>query len=131
MSFFDDPHAHPDSITIEIGGKEVPWLLNKSAIETAKEEDGIDLQELEQIDEENLEEALDGLAALFYIGTIPFRENGDDVPTLEDFDDVITPRTAHRVAPRLMAHYQGLTDEEIEETVGKETEGAQSSTSTS
>lgn len=119
MSFFpEDPADHPDSLVLEIAGKEVGWLLNKSAFETAEEE-GIDFNDLQTVDEEDVGANLDALAKLLYVGTIPFRESGRDTPSLEDLDNVITPRVAAEVGPRIMGQYQGLTDEEVEEALGK------------
>jgi len=116
MSFFyDDPSEHPDAIVLEIAGKEVDWLLNKSAFEQAQDE-GIDLQEFDEVEEDDIQGNLDALATLLYIGTLPF----EDGPELEDFDDVITPRVAAEVGPRVMAQFEGLTDEQIEDVMGKE-----------
>lgn len=120
MSFFyDDPSEHPDAIVLEIAGKEVDWLLNKSAFEQAQDE-GIDLQEFDEVEEDDIQGNLDALATLLYIGTIPFREAGEETPSLEDLDRAITPTVAAQVGPEVMAQFQGLTDEEIEDVMGKE-----------
>jgi len=113
--FYDNPSDHPDALTLEIAGKEVDWLLNKRAMELAAEE-GIDLQDFEDVDEGDMQGNLDALAALLYIGTLPF----DDGPDLDEFDSVITPRVATQVGPQVMAQFEGLTDEQVEEVVGKE-----------
>jgi len=119
MSFFlDDPADHPDAITLEIAGKEVPWLLNKMAFEEAAEE-GIDFGQFQDLDDDDVQGNLDALAALLYVGTIPFRMAGEDMPRLHDFDMILTPRVASQVGPQVMAQFQGLTDEQIEEVMGE------------
>jgi hypothetical protein len=116
MSFFyDDLSDHPDCIEIEIAGKNIDWLLSKSAFETA-EENGVDLTEFDEVEEDDVQGNLDALSTLLYIGTLPF----DDGPEKEDFDEVITPRVAAEVGPKVMKQFQGLADEQIEEAVGKE-----------
>jgi len=118
MSFFGDPGDHPDALVLEIAGREFGWLLNKKAFEIAQDE-GIDLQAFSEVEEDDVQGNLEALAALIYIGTIPFREAGEETPGLEDLDDVITPRVASQVGPEVMSLFQGLTDEEIEATMGK------------
>jgi len=118
MSFFyDDPADHPDAVTLNIAGKEVPFLLNKQAFERAGEE-GVDLASFSDVDEEDVQGNLEALAALLYIGTLPFE--GRDTPSMKDLDVVLTPRIASEVAPQAMAQFQGLADEEIEDVAGKE-----------
>jgi hypothetical protein len=117
MGFFGDASDHPDTLTLDIAGKEVPWLLNKQAFEAAQEE-GIHLADFGDVDEDDVQGNLDALAHLLYIGTLPFEDQ--DTPTLEDFDAVLTPRVASEVGPKIMAQFQGLTDEEVEAAVGKE-----------
>ena len=119
MSFFlDDPADHPDAITLEIAGKEVPWLLNKSAFEAAADE-GIDFDKFQDLDDTDVQGNLDALAAVLYIGTIPFRQAGEEMPSRDEFDNVLTPRVAAKVGPQVMAQFQGLTDEQIEEVMGE------------
>jgi len=113
--FYDDPHDHPDALTLEIAGQEVPWLLNKKALSEAADE-GIDFQEFEELEEDDMQGNLDALEALIYTGTLPF----DEGPTREEVGAVITPRIAAQVAPQVMSQFQGLEDEEIEAAVGKE-----------
>jgi hypothetical protein len=116
--FYDDPSDHPDALTLEIAGKEVPWLLNKSALSEAASE-GIDFSEFEELAEDDVEGNLDALECLIYAGTLPF--NGDvDTPTRDEIAGVITPRIAADVAPQVMRQFEGITDEEIEAAVGKE-----------
>jgi hypothetical protein len=116
MSFFyDDLTEHPDCIQLEIAGKEVNWLLTKQAFDKAQEE-GIDLTDFDDVEEEDVRGNLEALATLLYIGTLPF----EDGPSKEDFDLVMTPRTAAEVGPKVMAQFQGLADEEVEAVVGKD-----------
>jgi hypothetical protein len=116
MSFFGDPTDHPDCLDLEIAGKEVPFLLTKSALEDAKEK-GIDLAGFRDLDEGDVLGNLDALATLLFVGTLPFEQ---EMPTKEDFDQVLTPSVAAEVGPRVMAQFEGLTDEEVEAVVGKE-----------
>jgi hypothetical protein len=118
MSFFlDDPSEHPDALEFEINGKSFDWLLTKSAFEKAEDE-GIDLQEFDEVDETDVVSSMESLITLLYIGTLPFEDR--ETPDLEDFDDVLTPRVAAEIGPKIMARYQGLTDEEVEDLMGKE-----------
>ena len=116
--FYDDPSEHPDAITLEIAGKEVPWLLTKEALSKASDE-GIDFTEFESISEDDVEGNLNALESLIYAGTLPFGEE-TETPTREEIGSVITPRIAAEVAPQVMAQFQGLADEEIDAAVGKE-----------
>jgi hypothetical protein len=113
--FYDDLTEHPDALVLEIAGKEVNWLLNKQAFEEADSE-GVNLQQFDDVEEDDVQGNLDALAALIYIGTLPF----DKGPELEELDEVITPRVAGEVGPKVMAQFQGLTDEQVEAAVGKE-----------
>ena len=118
MSFFyDDPADHPDALVLEIAGRDVHWLLNKTAFERASEE-GIDLGQFDEVEEEDVLGNLEALAALLYIGTLPFEDR--ETPSLEDLGQVITPRTAAEVGPEVMAQFEGLSDEQVEAAVGKE-----------
>lgn len=121
MGFFD-PREHPDKITFEIGGKEVPWLISKEALELASNE-GIEPEDLEASTEDAIDEAMDALARLLYVGTLPFREAGEKTPELEDFSRVITPRTANRVGPKLKAQFEGIDDEQAKEVMGESGKG--------
>lgn len=114
MSFFGTPTDHPDALDIEIAGETVPWLLNKAAIEQAKEE-GIDFTDFQALEEDDVYGNLDALSALLYVGTLPF---DTDTPTKQDFDAVLTPRVAAQVGPQVMAQFQGIADEQLEEVVG-------------
>lgn len=116
MSFFvEDPANHPDTLELEIAGKSFLWLLNKPGFEQAEEED-IDFSAMQELQPEDVTGNLDALSVLLYVGTIPF-----DLPVeKEDFDDVITPRIASEIGPKVMAQFQGLDDEEITDAVGKE-----------
>lgn len=115
MSFFlDDPTDHPDTLELEIAGKRIFWLLNKEAFEQAEEE-GIDFAAFQSLEDDDVTGNLDALAALLYVGTIPF---GAEI-TRQDFDDVLTPRLASELGPRVMAQFEGLEDEEVEAAVGK------------
>jgi hypothetical protein len=118
MGFFD-PREHADKVDLEIAGETIPWLISKQALETAEEE-GIALEDLEVDEEADIGEATQAVANLLYVGTIPFREVGEDVPTLEDFDVVVSPGLAQRIGPKIMAKFQGIVDEELEDVVGKE-----------
>jgi len=59
---------------------------------------------------------LDALAALLYVGTLPFEPE----ITREDFDDVLTPRLAQELGPQVMKQFHGLEDEQVEAAMGKE-----------
>jgi hypothetical protein len=113
--FYDDPSDHPDALTLEIAGVEVPWLLNKAAFSQAADE-GIDFQAFSDLEEDDTQGNLEALEALIYVGTLPF----DGGPTREEIGEVITPRVAAEVAPQVMAQFKGLDDQEIEAAVGKE-----------
>ena len=117
--FYDDLTDHPDALVLDVAGKEVDWLLNKRAFELGAEED-IDFAEFEDLAEDDVQGSLDALSALLYVGTLPFADEGQETPTREDFDQVITPRTAAEIGPQVMKQFQGLTDEEIDAAVGKE-----------
>lgn len=122
MGFFGHPSEHPDATTVEIAGKDVPFLLTKQAFEVAVEE-GVDLSKLDtELDDETVEGAIDSLeqlVILLYIGVIEFREAGHETPSMEDINRVVTPTNADRIANEVMKRYRGLTDEEIEAVMGK------------
>jgi len=115
MAFFDDLTEHPDYIDLEVAGKEVPFLLTKAAIEEAKEK-GVDIQAFQDLKEEDVEGNLDALSSLIWMGTLPFDQG---TPSKEELDAVITPRVAAQVGPRVMAQFEGLSDEELDDVVGK------------
>lgn len=116
MAFFDDLREHPDTLILEVAGKDVPFLLTKAALSEAKDE-GVDLADFRGLEEDDVHGNLDALSTLLWIGTLPFEE---DTPTKEDFDAVLTPRVAAQVGPQVMAQFEGIADEEIEEvTSGK------------
>jgi hypothetical protein len=110
--FFETPSDHPDAIELEIAGQSFHWLLNKSAFEQGKEE-GVDFSQFRELEEDDVEGNLDALASLLYVGTLPF-----DAPIEKaDFDAVLTPRLAAELGPKVMAQFEGLTDEELPEEV--------------
>ena len=113
--FFDDLREHPDTIELEVAGQPVPWLLTKSAFEAAEEE-GHSMADFQNLEEEDVQGNLDALATLLWIGTRPF----DLDVSKAEFDEILTPRVAGEVAPRVMAQFEGLADEEVEDVVGKE-----------
>ena len=113
--FLDDEADHPDTLELEIAGKRVFWLLNKEAFDTAEDE-GIDFGAFQELEEDDVTGNLDALAALLYVGTIPF----DAEISREDFDEILTPRLAQKLGPQVMQQFEGLEDEQIEEAVGKE-----------
>lgn len=116
MSFFvDDPTDHPDTLELEIAGQSFLWLLNKRAFETAHDQ-GYSFSHFNELEDDDVVGNLDALALLLYVGTLPF----DAEITLSDFDDVLTPRVAQRIGPKVIGQYEGLEDEEIEAAVGKE-----------
>lgn len=115
MGFFGDPTDHPDYLELEIAGKSVPFLLTKAAIEEGKTE-GVDLQEFQALEEEDVSGNLDALSSLIWMGTLPFDQ---ETPTKEEVDAVMTPRVAAQVGPKVMGRFEGLSDEELEDVVGK------------
>jgi len=114
--FYDDPAEHPDALDLEIAGKSVPFLLNNSAFGAAKSE-GIDFAEFSDLEDDDVAGNMEALASLLYVGTIPFDR---ETPTKEELDEALTPRIASQIGPEVMAQFEGLEDEEIEEVVGKE-----------
>lgn len=119
MSFFyDNLSEHPDCLQLEIAGKEINWLLNKKAFEKAKDE-GIEISEFDEVDEDDVIGNLEALSQLIYVGTLPF----DYDLNLEEIDEVMTPAVMVDLGPKLLAQFQGLTDEQVEEIVGNEQEG--------
>lgn len=113
--FLDDEVDHPETMELDIMGKRVFWLLNKDSFDTAEEE-GIDLTEFQELEEDDVTGSLDALATLLYVGTIPF----DAEISREDFDEVLTPKLAKTLGPKVMKQFEGLEDEQVEDAVGKE-----------
>jgi hypothetical protein len=116
--FYDDPSEHPDALELDIAGKTVPWLLSKKAFEEAEEKEGVDFVSLEEIDEGDLVGNLEALAQVVWAGTLPFEDA--ETPTLEELERAITPKTASRIGPDVLAQYEGIVDEQVEQAVGKE-----------
>jgi hypothetical protein len=113
MSYFlDDLADHPDAMELEIAGQPFQWFLNQSAFEEA-EERGIDFSSFAELDEEDIVGNLDALSTLLFVGTLPF----DAEIEKADFKEVISPRVAQDLGPKLISKYQGLEDEQLPDAV--------------
>jgi hypothetical protein len=128
--FYDDPHENPDVVKLDIAGKEVPWLVTKSAIDEGKER-GIDFDELGAMDEEMTgSEALEHIIDMLMLGRFEFMEADHERPNREDFERAVSPNAIPRILGQINAAFAEAADESIPEEVKKLMEAAQSSAST-
>ena len=130
--FYDDPHEHPDTVKIEVAGKEVPWLITKKTIELGQDR-GIDLDELGALDDDMpVSEALEKVVDMLVLGRIVFMEAGHERPNRDDFEQVVGPNSIPSIMGQVNAAFMGVEDGEVPDEVKKAMEAVadQSSTST-
>lgn len=128
--FYDDPHENPDVVKLDIAGKEVPWLVTKSAIDEGRDR-GIDFDELGALDEEmSGSEALDAVIDMLMLGRFAFMEAGHERPNRADFEQAVSPSAIPKILGQINAAFAGSVDEALPEEVKKMMDEAQSSQST-
>ena len=114
-----DFRDHPDTVTIELAGQEVPFFLGRKSFALAKKE-GVDvgevMQEVETTSEADFLANIDAFASLLWVGLLVF----DDISVSRtELADVLSMQDMQRLQSTITTAFGEVIEEEGE-TVGKE-----------